>query len=47
MSKRAYAANMMSQDTQQFNGFLKGLWNPKSESNSTELNFLSFFLFSF
>lgn len=31
MSRRAYAASMAFQDTQQFNGFLRDLWNPKSE----------------
>lgn len=30
-SIRAYAANMVFKDTQQFSGFLKVLWNPKSE----------------
>lgn len=33
MSIRVYAANMGFLDTQQFSGFLKDLWNPKSENH--------------
>jgi len=35
MSIRVCAANMVSRGTQQFSGFQKDLWNPKSEKTLT------------